>query len=157
MKNMNLLNLFLFVGTTEAVGLLGGFVSASGVNSWYLSINKAPFNPPAWVFGPVWALLYLLMGLSAYLVWKNAKKKEKDFLLLLYILQLGFNFIWSFLFFKLTQPLYALIDIYILLFLIIYIVVKYIKVSKIAGYLMMVYALWVAFASVLNLWIVLYN
>lgn len=154
---MNYLNLFLFVGSTEAIGLLGGFFSAAGVNGWYQTINKAPFNPPGWVFGPVWTILYFLMGLAAYLVWEKTKKKERNFLMMFYVFQLALNFIWSFLFFKLTNPLFALVDIYLLLFLLIFIVIKYIRVSKAAAYLMLLYVFWVAFASVLNLWVVLYN
>jgi len=133
---------------------IGGFFTATSVSSWYSTLNKPGFNPPNWVFGPVWSILYLLMGISLYLAWL---KKSDKYAFLIFGIQLFLNVLWSVLFFGLRQPLYAFIEI-IFLFAAILIMIRYFyRISKEAAYLLLPYILWVGFAAVLNYFIVVLN
>ena len=130
-----------------AVGLIAGFFTASSVQDWYSTLNKPSFSPPNWLFGPVWTLLYILMGVSLYLVWSNNGSKLA---ITFFAIQLALNFLWSFLFFQLKNPLLAFIDIVLLLIMIVVTMVSFYPVSAAAAYLMIPYILWVSFASILN-------
>lgn len=139
--------------TCLAIGYLSGTVTRSGLEIWYPTLIKPSFNPPNWVFAPVWSMLYIMMGVAAGLVWdridfeKEAVKKA----LIFFIIQLALNALWSYLFFGLQNPLLAGIEI-ILLWLMIYeTYVLFAKINKISGYLFIPYLAWVAFATVLNL------
>lgn len=142
----------------ELVGILGSIFTVSSIPTWYATLNKPPFSPPNWLFGPVWTTLYALMGVSFYLIWKQGWKKKKIKTAGTYFLsQLGLNFIWSPIFFGLKSPLFALIVILAMWILIIFTMKKTYPVSKLAVYLLVPYLLWVSFASVLNASIVLLN
>ncbi|MBC8489997.1 MAG: tryptophan-rich sensory protein [Ignavibacteria bacterium] len=132
------------------IGFLGSFFTASSVDSWYATINKPSFNPPGWIFAPVWTTLYILIGLSFYLVWMKNFGEERKKVIIVYSMQLLFNLLWSVLFFGLKSPLLGLIDIIILLSFIIANTIIFYKISKTAGYLLIPYLLWVSFASILN-------
>lgn len=138
--------LIISIAVCLAVGFVAGFFTASSVNSWYSKLNKPSFNPPSYLFGPVWTLLYILMGISLYLVWNNGSKIA----IIFFIIQLALNFAWSFLFFQLKNPLIAFIEIIILLIMIIVTTIKFYPISTTAAYLMIPYILWVTFASILN-------
>lgn len=146
------LKIAIFVATCIAVGYLSGQATQSSVNTWFPTLIKPSFNPPPWVFAPVWSLLYTLMGIAAGLVWsridfeKEAVKKA----LLFFAIQLALNALWSILFFGLRNPLLALIEIVLLWLMIYETYVKFGKINKIAGYLFVPYLLWVSFAMVLN-------
>lgn len=137
----------------QTTGIIGAFFTASSVDSWYSVLNKPSFTPLGWVFTFVWILLYLLMGISLYVVWM---KKNKTAMILFFI-QLALNLLWTIIFFGLRQPLLALIEIIALWIFILITKIKFYKISRTAAYLLMPYLLWVSFAVVLNLLIVLMN
>ena len=141
----------------ELVGVLGGVFTASAIPVWYMNLNKPVFSPPNWVFGPVWTLLYLLMGIAVYLVWIQKSTQKTKISLTFFIAQLIFNFLWSVLFFAMQSPLFALVDIIILWLLIVGTIIKFYPLSKIAAYLLVPYLVWVSFATILNASIVVLN
>lgn len=142
----------------ELVGILSTPFTISAISTWYVFLNKPFFSPPNWVFGPVWTLLYFLMGISAFLIWrKGLKNKKVKRALVYFLIQLSFNFLWSFLFFGLHSPILGLIDIIAMLISIILTIRAFYKISKLAAYLLIPYLLWVSFATVLNISIVLLN
>lgn len=134
-----------------AAGAIGGFFSAANVRTWYPALIKPSFTPPEWVFGPVWGVLYLLMGLALFLVLVSGQEKDKvRFAAGLFYVHLLLNTLWSILFFGLRSPLLALIDIAALWLMITALVVVFWNIRKLSGVLMVPYWLWVSFASVLN-------
>ena len=158
MKKFKLGVLIISIIICLSIGFLGSIFTSSSVNSWYPTIKKPSFNPPSWIFGPVWTVLYILMGISVYLFWLNSK--NPDYLvrgLILFVVHLILNFAWSFLFFGLQNPLLALIEIVVLWLSIIFVIFYFYKVSKTSSYLLIPYLLWVTFASILNLFIVILN
>ncbi len=142
----------------EAIGLISVPFTIASIPTWYSTLNKPSFSPPNWIFGPVWTTLYLMMGVSAYLVWmKGFKNKKVRTALSYFLIQLAFNFFWSVLFFGIHSPLLALFDI-ILLWLVIFLtMVKFYQISKLASYLLLPYLFWVSFATLLNFSIVILN
>src|SRR3989338_5229632 len=98
----------------ECAGLLGSIVTFERISSWYVELHKPPFTPPNWVFGPAWTLLFFLMGISLYLLWKSKKTREAYAAIKLFFIQLGLNVLWSVIFFGLKQPGLALIEIILL-------------------------------------------
>ncbi len=134
-----------------SVGAIGAISTQSSVDGWYTTINKPSFNPPNWIFAPVWTVLYILMGIAAGLVWhKGFYHKWVQTALYHFGFQLILNAAWSILFFGMQQPLWALIEI-LILFTIILLTIKWFKVvDKRAAYLLIPYACWVAFATLLN-------
>lgn len=142
----------------ELVGILGGLFTAPAIRTWYAYLAKPSFSPPNWIFGPVWTVLYFLMGIAAYLIWtRSGTKKKVQTALRIFIAQLTFNFLWSILFFGLRSPLLALIDIFILWALIVWTMKSFHPLSKTAAYLLVPYLVWVSFATVLNWAIVMLN
>lgn len=142
----------------EAVGLISVPFTIASIPTWYSTLNKPSFSPPNWIFGPVWTTLYLMMGISAYLIWDKGLINRKVRVALIYfIVQLAFNFLWSIIFFGLHSPLLALFDIFLLWFAILITMLKFYKISKSASYLLLPYLFWVSFATLLNFSIVLLN
>lgn len=137
------------IGVCQFAGIIGSIFTASTVSSWYPTLIKPNFSPPAWLFGPVWVLLYFLMGISLYLIWQNKAKDNKKSLIIFGI-QLTLNVFWSFLFFGLKSPLYGLIDILLLLAAIILTIAFSFKISSYAAILLIPYLAWVFFATILN-------
>tara|TARA_B100002019_G_scaffold292742_1_gene316916 strand:- start:799 stop:1212 length:414 start_codon:yes stop_codon:yes gene_type:complete len=130
--------------------IIGSMASTNtSIDSWYLSLNKSELNPPGYVFGIVWPILYVFMMVSAVLTHKKTYS--------LFLSQLVLNASWSWLFFKFQLPVLALLDIYILIFLNIYISKLMYFESKVAFSLYLPYVIWITFASYLNLFIVIYN
>ena len=117
---------------------------------WYAALHKPPWNPPGWIFGPVWTVLYTLMAVAAWLVWRRGGWRTQRGPLGLYLVQLGLNAAWSPLFFGLQQPGWALLDILLLLAAIIATMVAFARVQRLPGWLLVPYLLWVAFATALN-------
>jgi tryptophan-rich sensory protein len=121
-------------------------------------LDKPGFTPPAWVFGPAWTLLYVLLGISAWLVWRQRlQNSDVKMALLAYFVQLGLNFLWSPFFFGLRSPVLALIDILLLLIAILWMLSRFSRISLTATALTVPYFLWVAFAAALNFAIVRLN
>lgn len=133
------------------IGFLSSFATQSSVNDWYLTLNKPSFNPPNWIFAPVWTSLYILMGVAAGIVWsKGFHHIWVKTALYHFGFQLLFNALWSIVFFGFKSPSWALLVILLLLTLII-LTIKWFKVvSKTAAFLLIPYLLWVLFASLLN-------
>lgn len=140
-----------------AVGLVSGLLTSDGVESFAQTAVKPVFMPPSWLFPVVWSVLYVLMGISAYIIEVTQTDFSKQRTWVLYYAQLFFNFCWSFIFFNLQAYLLAFIWIIILLILVIATTVEFYKISKNAAYLMIPYVIWVAFATVLNFSIYLLN
>lgn len=144
--------ILIVVVTCLAIGYFSGMVTRSAITTWYPTLIKPVFNPPNWIFAPVWSMLYIMMGVAAGLVWsrieieKEAVKKA----LIFFAIQLALNALWSYLFFGLRNPMLAGVEIVILWLMIFETYSKFIKINKIAGYLFIPYLLWVSFASVLN-------
>ncbi len=142
----------------ELVGILGTPFTISAIPTWYATLNKPFFAPPNWLFGPAWTLLYFLMGLAFYLIWKQGWQKKKNKIAGKYFLaQLALNFIWSPIFFGLRAPLIGLIVIVAMWTMIVITMKKFYPLSKPAFYLLVPYLLWVSFATLLNGAIVVLN
>lgn len=155
---MNIPKLIASIALCWTVAIIGSIITLPAIDTWYPTLTKPFFNPPNWIFGPVWTILFLLMGISFYLIWtrspeKNAAKKAMTF----FLMQLVLNFLWSLFFFGLHSPLLAFIDIILLLIAILITIKHFIIVSRLSAYLLFPYILWVSFAAVLNLFIVILN
>lgn len=139
-------------------GIIGSWFTYPAIASWYVYLNKPFFNPPNWIFGPVWSLLYLLMGISLFLVWESKRKsgvvrKAGKY----FFLQLGLNTAWSLIFFGLKNPAFAFLEILILWASILATIRIFLNINKTAGTLLLPYFAWVSFATILNFAIVLLN
>ena len=139
------------MGICLLIGFVSGFATQSSVNDWYVTLNKPVFNPPNWIFAPVWTLLYILMGIAAGLVWiRGFYHIWVKTALYHFGFQLLLNGLWSIVFFGFKEPAWALLVILALLVLIL-LTIKWFKVvSKTAAYLLVPYLLWVCFATILN-------
>jgi len=145
------IKLVISIAVPLVVGGLSGFATARGVATWYPTLIKPSFNPPAWIFGPVWTLLYIMMGVAAFLVWRHGFATEGVKLALaVFAVQLFLNGLWSILFFGMHAPGWALIEIGLLWLAIVMTIVLFWRVSPTAGMLLVPYWAWVSFASVLN-------
>lgn len=131
-----------------AVGGLGGWITAQSVIRWYPTLNKPEWNPPSWVFGPVWTALYVMMAVAAWLVWQKPAATRTA--MILFFIQLALNSLWSFLFFGARSPGLALIDILALWLALALAVHAFFKHSSNAGLLLLPYLAWVSFAAFLN-------
>ena len=140
----------LFAAICFSVAAVGSVWTSRSVGTWYVRLQKPSFNPPSWVFGPVWSALYFSMAMSAWLVWRNAGWNTPRDAFILFFVQLGLNLAWSGLFFGLRQPGLAFLDILALLASIVATAMVFRRFSEAAFWLMIPYALWVAFASLLN-------
>jgi benzodiazapine receptor len=127
------------------------------MNNWYKSLRKAPWTPPTYVFGIVWSILYFMMTISFVLVWKNKKCFPYCSQLTFFLIQLGFNLIWTTLFFKLKTPLLALVDILLMTYFAYITQQAFSKINKLAGYLLIPYLGWLLLAFSMNLYIVIMN
>ena len=147
---INWFRLIVSLVMCQLAGIIGTFFTVNSISTWYASLNKPSFNPPGWIFGPVWITLYILMGISFYLIWM--KKDNCNFKLLssLFLIQLILNSLWTIIFFGLHSPFYAFIEIIILWIMILLCIILFYKISKISSYLLIPYLLWVSFASILN-------
>ena len=142
--------IFLIV-ICNGLGSLGTLVTRGNLTGWYSQLSKPEFNPPNWIFAPVWSLLFTLMAIALYLLLEN--RKNKEFIrpaLYLFCVQFIFNIAWTFLFFGLKNPALAFIDIILLLLFITLTLLQFEKTNRLAAYLLLPYLFWVSFASVLN-------
>ncbi len=140
------------------VGAIGSFFTAPAIPSWYAYLNKPFFSPPNWIFAPMWTILYILMGISFYLIWSDAKKgKSKNEALGNFYVQLILNFVWSPIFFGMKNLGLAFIVIVLMWMFILRTIQSFAKLNKKASYLLYPYIAWVSFASILNLSVWLLN
>jgi tryptophan-rich sensory protein len=150
--------IILFALTFGAALLGAAFTTSDTLSTWYAGLHKPPFNPPSWVFGPVWTILYCLMAVSALLIWQKGLDNHLVRLaLVLFLLQLALNALWTPLFFGLKMPTLALLDIIVLWLAVALTILTFAKISAPAALLLVPYILWVTFAVVLNAAICLLN
>ncbi|UEG49556.1 tryptophan-rich sensory protein [Ferruginibacter lapsinanis] len=135
--------------TCLLLGIASGYSTAGAIKNWYQYIVKPDWNPPNWLFGPVWTILYLLMGVSLALVWHKALVLPKK-ALILFIIQFILNLLWSYIFFNKQQIGYAFVEIACMLLFIVLTTISFYRINKTAAYLMLPYLFWVCFATVLN-------
>ena len=138
-----------FILVCLVTGGLGGWVTAQSVTDWYPTLVKPSWNPPNWIFGPVWTALYLMMAVAAWLVWRSDGNIRGA--MILFFSQLALNFAWSFLFFGARSPWLGLMDIAMLWLALVITVIVFFQKSAAAGLLMLPYLAWVSFAAILNL------
>lgn len=154
---MKILKLVASIVVSFAAGAIGSLATVSNIPTWYAGLDKPWFNPPNWVFGPVWSTLYLLMGIALYLVWTAESTTSKTKAYVLFGTQLVLNTLWSVVFFGLHQPWLAGVVIAALLVTIVMTMHEFRRFSKVAMWLLAPYVAWVLFASVLNISVALLN
>ncbi|RYY34821.1 MAG: tryptophan-rich sensory protein [Sphingobacteriaceae bacterium] len=150
--------LLISIAIPVAIGITASYFTTPEIDTWYVKLIKPSFTPPNWLFAPVWIILYIMIGISAYLVWEKrddsiAFTKARP----IYAMQLIFNFLWSWMFFASHNPMGGLVIIVILLILIISNIFYFRKFSTTAAWLLVPYLLWVSFATALNYAIVALN
>ncbi|NWG03906.1 MAG: tryptophan-rich sensory protein [Syntrophaceae bacterium] len=155
MRIVDILKLVASVLLCQLAGFLGSLFTTPAIPTWYQTLNKPFFTPPNWIFSPVWISLFVLMGISLFFVWRRSDHPQFKPALIFFFIQLILNTLWSIAFFGLKSPLLGLVDIILLWIAILLTVVHFLKISKLAGVLLIPYLLWVSFASLLNfsLWI----
>lgn len=152
MRIVEVPKLFLSIAACELAGQIGSLITLRSLTTWYAGLKKPSFTPPAGYFGPIWSILYALMGVSLFLVWRDsspdrdAKKQALSF----FGAQLVLNSLWSLIFFGLKSPLLALVDLVSLWFAILLMALRFFKISRPAGLLLLPYLFWTGFAGVLN-------
>lgn len=155
MKNRR--NLILCLSVPLLTGALSAFLTRNAMEQ-FERLNKPPLSPPGWLFPVVWTILYLMMGAASYLVRRSGgPRRAVNEALTLYAVQLGFNFLWTVLFFNMGRYLFAFFWLAVMWVLILAAALRFYRLSKAAGYLMVPYLLWVAFAGYLNLGVYLMN
>ena len=151
MKKSDILKLIVSLIICQLAGFVGSLFTTPSIPTWYASLEKPSFNPPNWVFSPVWISLFVLMGISLFLVWqKSLHYPGVSKALFWFGIQLFLNMLWSILFFGLKSPFFAFIGIVFLWVAIFLTLVKSFKVSRLACVLLVPYICWVSFAAVLN-------
>ncbi len=150
-------SLAVFLVLVFSIEIIGGLFTQTSLFKWYSELEKPIWNPPEWIFGPVWTVLYTLIAISGWLIFKSPRSKKKQKALYFYGIQLFFNFLWTFFFFYLQSPLLAFIDISILFVSILVTILLFWKLSKKAAILLAPYFIWVGYALTLNLAIWLLN
>jgi len=147
-----ILKLIISLAIPLVVGSVSGYLVRDEMNvEWFSILAKPSFNPPSYLFGPVWTVLYILMGVSMFLIWNTPKTELRQKALAVFGIQLFFNFWWSILFFSFHTIFLSVIDILIMWFLIIYMITLFKKIKPFAAYLQIPYLFWVTFATVLNI------
>ena len=147
----DILALVLLVGICVGIGGLGGAVTAASVTEWYPTLTKPSFNPPNWIFGPVWTTLYVMMGIAAWRVWRAADRDTARGPLAVFALQLAVNLGWSVAFFGLRDPGLAVAVILALDLLVVATALMFRRIDRIAAMLLVPYLAWISFATVLNI------
>ena len=147
----SLLALAVFVVVCFAAAGIGGVATSKTVGTWYKSLEKPSWTPPAWLFGPVWTALYLMMAVAAWLVWRRRQAVDVRWPLILFTLQLVLNATWSWLFFALKSPGIAFLELVALWCAILCTLVLFWRTTALSGWLMLPYLLWTTFALALNL------
>jgi len=151
MKANHIIKLVASLLLPLGIGGIAGMFTSEAIPGWYASLNQPSFNPPNWVFGPVWTTLYTILGISFFLIWKLPSSKERNLAILVFLVQLLLNFCWSFFFFYFKMIGLALIDILALWTMIVVMLVRFYKLKPIASYINIPYLLWVSFATALNM------
>lgn len=157
-KDIDWAAFIILLAANVAIGVIASLFTRPEIHGWYAALQKPSFNPPTWIFGPVWTIIYVLLAFAAYRVWRHRNDSgEFTAATLIYIIQLALNFAWSIVFFGMHQVFWALVVILALLLSIILNMVWFSRFSRTGTWLLLPYLLWVSFASVLNLNIYLLN
>ena len=149
------LSFILFTIITYSSSVVGGIVTAGFKEPWYSLINKPSFNPPSWIFAPVWTTLYLMMTIAIWLFW-HSKNRDMN-TIYIYFIHIIFNTTWSIIFFGLHKIFFALFVLLLLICLIIILILRFKRVNMLSFYLMIPYLLWCCYALILNLNLILLN
>lgn len=158
MKLNPVFKLIISIVACQCAGLIGSVFTAPAIPTWYAALQKPQFTPPNWLFAPAWFTLYLLMGIAAFLVWRQGlENKTIRNALIIFLVQLVLNSLWSIGFFGLQSPLYGVIIITALWITILFTILRFFKVSTTAGALLLPYIGWVTFAAILNVSILWLN
>lgn len=139
------------LATPIFIGGVSGYLTSGEIPGWYFNLQKPSFNPPNYLFGPVWTLLYLLIGISLYMIWSSPQSKERKSALQIFVIQLFLNFCWSLLFFSFHLLFVSAVEILILWLSILQMLRIFRKVNLVAFYINIPYLLWVSFATLLNI------
>ncbi|NMB82989.1 MAG: tryptophan-rich sensory protein [Ignavibacteria bacterium] len=150
MSSSNIIKLIVSLLIPLSVGAVAGMFTSQAVPNWYASLNRPSFSPPNWVFGPVWTSLYILLGFSFFLVWKENPSKHRNLAIIVFAVQMFLNFAWSFIFFYFNMIGIALLEIILLWINIVFMIYLFYKIKPLAAYLNIPYLLWVSFATILN-------
>jgi translocator protein len=143
--------LFFSLLITLSVGAIAGVTTVHNIDTWYATLSKPWFNPPNWVFAPVWTFVYILMAIALSIIWKMPRTAKRNSALFIFFLQLTFNFFWSFFFFYFHAIGVALADIVLLWVTIFTTILLFSNLKKSAGWLLVPYLAWVSFAMILNI------
>lgn len=147
----NVWKFIIAVSVPVILGGVSGLFNVSAIDGWYQTISKPSWNPPSWIFGPVWTTLYVMMGIALYLVWKaEANSILKKTAISLFVIQFVLNFFWSFIFFNQQEMGWALVEIIVMWIFILLTIFAFANVSKTAAWLLVPYICWVSFATILN-------
>lgn len=157
MRNKKVFVYMAFIIVCQAAGLVGAVFTTPAIPGWYSGLIKPTFNPPNWIFSPMWTLLYVLMGISVSKVWLSSKNNQRKNGLKIFFIQLALNTGWSIIFFGFKNIILALFEILLLWISILITIGKFWKIDKKSAYLLFPYILWVSFAAILNLSILLLN
>ena len=162
MRLNNSAKLIISISIPLIAGLIGSLFTYPVIDTWYASLNKPFFNPSSWIFGPLWTVLYVMMGIAVFLVWKKSagfgwKDVQIATALIIFDIQLMLNLLWTVLFFGWQSPFFAFLEIILLWFTILVTILKFKRIDRRAAYLMIPYLLWVSFAAVLNYSIMVLN
>lgn len=149
---MKILKLIASIAVSFLAGAIGSIFTFKAIPTWYATLEKPSFNPPNWLFGPAWTILYLLMGIALYLVWQR-QQEHKKLAYILFFIQLVLNALWSIIFFGAHNLGLALVEIIFLWLAILWTIIAFSKISKTAGYLLVPYLVWVSFAAILNFFV----
>jgi benzodiazapine receptor len=150
MSRSHIIKLVVSIALPLLIGAIAGLFTAQAIPDWYATLNRPSFNPPNWLFGPVWTALYFLLGISLFLIWKVDPSKERNLAILVFLLQLLLNFGWSFFFFYFKMIGLALVEISVLWISIVVMLILFYKIRPMAAYINVPYLLWVTFATILN-------
>jgi len=148
----DIVKLVVSIIACQCAGLIGSLATTPNIPTWYAALEKPFFTPPSWLFAPAWITLYLLMAIAAFLIWRKGLGEEGvKCALIVFLVQLVLNALWSVVFFGLQSPLYGMVVIIALWIAILLAIIKFFRLSRAAGWLMIPYILWVSFASALNI------
>ena len=132
------------------LGSVAGLVMSEAISGWYVSLNTPSFSPPNWLFAPVWTAIYILLGISFFLVWKQASSSDRNRAMIIFTIQMVLNFAWTFIFFYFKMLQLALVEIVVLWLCILVMILWFYRVKPLAAYLNIPYMLWVSFATILT-------
>ena len=150
--------LIVSIVACQCAGLVGSIFAVSAIPIWFAALQKPSFAPPDWLFAPAWITLYLLMGISAFFVWRRGlDNREVKAALIIFLMLLLLNALWSAAFFGLESPLYGLMVTVALWIAILFTIIKFFRISSVAGWILVPYILWVSFATALNISILILN